>query len=88
MTDDSRRIYPVLNKMMSVFEENGGQQLAPVILVTPLLVDTRALDIVRKIVCATDSKAKHALETATDFHVSVFAADPEGREHAQLMALH
>jgi hypothetical protein len=85
MTNDKKDIERVVNKMMSALDGMGVRAL-PIVLVTPL---TDAVDTVRQILCNSgDPEIKRNLDTATDFHFSIFALNASDPDNARLMELH
>lgn len=68
MSNDKRNIEEASNKMMDTVESTGFKLPAPIVLITRL---STGVDLVRAILSMSES-VRQNLETATDFHVSIW----------------
>lgn len=85
MCDGNRRwIEGTLNKMLDLAEKEGFRPL-PLVLSTSLSTEA---DIVREILSASSAEAKRHLDTATDFHLTIFTMPADSPDDARLMELH
>jgi hypothetical protein len=84
MCDDKRYVESIINQMVDKAKELGFQPFG-IGLATKL---STGIDLVRKIVGERSSEAKHCIETATDFHFSMWLERANDPDDKRLMALH
>jgi len=89
MTDDERYVTAVGNQMIDRVEANRWPALG-IILITKLSNDPAddGVALVRKIIMQADKETKKAIETATDFHRSIFLLAKSHPDDGRLMELH
>jgi hypothetical protein len=84
MCSDKRGVERLANVMLDKAEELGMHPL-PMGLATTL---SSGVNVVREIVCALGEEAKRGLETATDFHYSMWMMPDDDPADIRLMELH
>jgi hypothetical protein len=89
MTNDRRCLEGIANKMFDIIEKEAGVRIwLPIILQTTLGTTVKSAKVVRDIVAKTSAEAKAALETATDFHLTIFMLRGNNPDDKTLMDLH
>ncbi len=86
MTDDERQAHAAADRLLTEAEKTGSDYpLLSVVLMTSL---STGVELVREIISARSAEVKRLLQTATDFHVSMWMMGDDDPDDARLMALH
>ena len=83
MAPNKRYLAPVIEQMSEIAEGAGGY--LPIILATTLSTD---VDTIREIISKRSEEARQHLETADDYHLTIFMMPKDDPDDIRLMKLH